>query len=88
MPISAVVERVRELHRAGFELYCWSSGGAEYCRETATELGLAECFRAFLPKPQFMIDDQHPSDWRLLRWLHTNEAASMAASDYLSTRVP
>ena len=82
IPITAVVQRIRELHRAGFRLYCWSSGGAEYCRSSAAELGIAECFVAFLPKPHFMIDDQHPSDWRALRWQHTNEAASMEPEQY------
>jgi hypothetical protein len=72
IPISAAIARVRELHAAGFELYCWSSGGADYCRSTADELGISGCFVAFLPKPELMIDDQHPSDWRALRWLHPN----------------
>lgn len=82
IPISGVIEHIRDLYRAGFKLYCWSSGGAEYCRTTAAELGIAACFVDFLPKPQFMIDDQHPSDWRTLRWIHTNEAASMTPDKY------
>lgn len=83
IPITSIVERVQELHRAGFTLYCWSSGGAEYCRASAAELGISDCFVDFLPKPQFLIDDQHPSDWRTLRWLHTNEAATMMPEQYL-----
>lgn len=82
IPITTVVERVRTLHAAGFKLYCWSSGGADYCRAAAEEVGLADCFTEFLPKPQFIIDDQHPSDWRALRWVHTNEAASMTPDEY------
>jgi hypothetical protein len=82
IPIAAVIERVRALRAAGFSLYCWSSGGAAYCREVATEVGLADCFVDFLPKPQFLIDDQHPSEWRALRWVHTNEAASMTPDEY------
>src|SRR5690348_7194917 len=70
--MTAVVKRVRALHAAGLVLYCWSSGGARYCRESAEQLGIADCFVAFLPKPQLMIDDQHPGDWRTLRWLHPN----------------
>jgi hypothetical protein len=70
--MTAVVERVRALHAAGLVLYCWSSGGADYCRDSAEELGIADCFVAFLPKPQLMLDDQHPRDWRTLRWLHPN----------------
>jgi len=83
IPITAVIQRIRDLYRAGFTLYCWSSGGAAYCRATAAELGIEDCFREFLPKPHFMIDDQHPSEWRLLRWLHPNEAASMDPGDYV-----
>ena len=85
IPITSVIERVRALHAAGFTLYLWSSGGADYCRQTAVELGIEPCFRDFLPKPHFMIDDQHPSDWRLLRWIHTNEAASMSPADYIAS---
>lgn len=72
IPITAAIERVRALHAAGFELYCWSTGGADYCRATAFELGLSECFVAYLPKPQLLLDDQHPSEWRTLRWVHPN----------------
>lgn len=84
IPISAVIRHVRDLYQAGFKLYCWSSGGAEYCRASAKELGIEECFVDFLPKPQFMIDDQHPSDWRTLRWIHANEAASMTPEQYMA----
>ena len=86
IPITAVVQRIRELHRAGFILYCWSAGGADYCQTIAVELGIADCFRAYLPKPQILIDDQHPSEWRGLRWIHTNEAASMSPSEYVHER--
>jgi hypothetical protein len=70
--VTTAIERVRALHAAGFELYCGSTGGAEYCRTTAAELGLFECFVAYLPKPQLLLDDQHPSEWRSLRWAHPN----------------
>jgi hypothetical protein len=83
IPISSVVAHVRALHQAGFTLFCWSSGGAEYCRASAEELGILDCFTAFLPKPEVLIDDQHPSDWRALRWVHTNEASSNAPDTYL-----
>lgn len=33
---------------------------------------LSECFVAYLPKPQLLLDDQHPSEWRTLRWAHPN----------------
>ena len=72
IPIPAVIAHVRELFEAGAELYCWSSGGADYARESAREVGLEDCFSAFLPKPHVMIDDQPVSDWRRLVYLHPN----------------
>ena len=82
IPIGSVIAHVRELHRCGFELYCWSSGGADYARRSAEELDLVECFVAFLPKPAVMIDDQHPSEWSNMTWVHTNEAGSRSPGDY------
>lgn len=64
IPMPAVVEQVRALHRDGAALYLWSSGGDAYARSTAEELGIAECFVAFLPKPEIYIDDQAFQDWR------------------------
>lgn len=66
IPMTLVIERVRKLHAAGETLYLWSTGGGEYARQSAEELGITECFVAFLPKPQLMIDDQHVSEWREL----------------------
>lgn len=83
IPMSGMVARVRELHEAGATLYLWSSGGAEYCRETARELGISELFAGFLPKPEILIDDVNPSDWRQLRWFHPNEATSATAVELL-----
>ena len=51
IPMPSVVAHVRRLHASGATLFLWSSGGADYCRITATELGLADCFSGFLPKP-------------------------------------
>lgn len=82
IPMSSVVEHVRELHRRGATLYCWSTGGAEYAQASARELGLEACFSGFLPKPHVMIDDQAPADWRLLVCVHPNEAASKTLDDY------
>jgi hypothetical protein len=48
----------------------WSTGGADYAREVARELGLEHCFVAFLPKPTIMLDDQAPAEWRLCRHVH------------------
>lgn len=69
VPITAVIEQVRRLHAKGFSLYCWSAGGADYARRIATELAVAECFSAFLPKPTILIDDQEMSVW-LLKTFH------------------
>lgn len=64
IPMPRVVDRVKGLHRDGAVLYLWSSGGADYARDSAIELGLEECFTAFLPKPTIMIDDQPVDEWR------------------------
>jgi len=82
IPISAMVEHVRALHRAGLMLYCWSSGGAKYAEESASELGLAGCFSGFLPKPNILIDDMPVADWHRLLRVHPNEAVSKTVDDY------
>jgi hydroxymethylpyrimidine pyrophosphatase-like HAD family hydrolase len=64
IPMPSVVERVRALHREGAALYLWSSGGAEYARASAIELGIESCFVAFLPKPDVYVDDQPVQEWR------------------------
>jgi hypothetical protein len=64
IPIPAAIERVRSLHREGAALYLWSTGGADYAKKMATELGLESLFVAFLPKPTLIIDDQQIHDWR------------------------
>ena len=64
IPMPAVVSEVRRLFEAGESMYLWSSGGADYARESAVELGPADCFLAFLPKPDAYIDDQSVEDWR------------------------
>lgn len=77
IPISEAVKAVRRLHEAGDILYLWSSGGAEYARQSAEELGLAHCFTAFLPKPQIYIDDQALSDWRFCRHILPQNAQAV-----------
>ena len=64
IPMPGVVAAVRALYAQGAELYLWSSGGAEYARSSAAEIGLQECFVAFLPKPHAYIDDQPVHEWR------------------------
>ena len=77
MPMPAVIKHIRALHGLGAALYCWSSGGADYARESAEEFGLTDCFTAFLPKPNVLLDDQNVADWRRLRQVHPNECAAL-----------
>jgi len=70
VPVTNVVEHVKVLFEAGAELYCWSTGGGEYAEEAARAVGLHHCFRAFLPKPQLLIDDQPFVDWRGVDYRH------------------
>ena len=69
----AVIYGIRQIYEQGADLYCWSSGGADYARASAEEFGIADCFRAFLPKPDVLLDDQNISDWRHLRQVHPSE---------------
>jgi predicted HAD superfamily phosphohydrolase YqeG len=82
IPIPRVIEQVRRLHARGLSLYCWSTGGAEYARRIATELGVAECFMAFLPKPTILIDDQEISAWLLMSF-HPNQVDDAALDSVL-----
>ncbi|HEX8826280.1 MAG TPA: hypothetical protein VF794_40620 [Archangium sp.] len=60
-----MVARLRELAQKGAGLYLWSRHGAEHARRVAAERGLEDCFRAFLPKPEVLIDAQALEDWSL-----------------------
>ena len=82
-PIKAVVDHIRQLKNDGAELYLWSAGGAEYCRTTARELGIDDCFAAFLPKPRIMIDDEEPRDWVFCTTFHPSTCGGRKLSDYL-----
>lgn len=77
IPMPSVVRRVRELHEAGAILYLWSSGGADYARDSAWELGLEHCFAAFLPKPDAYLDDQPVHEWRNCRHVLPAQAESL-----------
>ena len=70
IPMTQVIEHVRQLYKAGMTLYCWSSAGADYAKNSAQELGLADCFSSFLSKPNVLIDDQVVADWRLCIEVH------------------
>ncbi len=84
IPMPEMLRHVRDLHGQGFTLYAWSSGGGDYARSTASELGLLECFTGFLPKPNILIDDQKPAEWRRLVWVHPLQAPGKVAADYLA----
>ena len=67
IPMPSVIARIRELHRQQVMLYLWSSGGADYARSSAVELGIESCFQDFLPKPEAYLDDQAVHEWRYCR---------------------
>jgi hypothetical protein len=56
-----LVALVRGLKERGAALYRWSSGGAAYARAAAEEVGLGDCFEAFLPKPHLLLGEP-PTD--------------------------
>lgn len=76
IPIPAVIKQVKALHKQGAELYCWSSLGAAYARQAAESCGVAQCFQAFLPKPQILVDDQQPKAWRKILHVHPSQCSS------------
>jgi predicted HAD superfamily phosphohydrolase YqeG len=73
IPIPSVINAIRQLKTKGAILYCWSSRGSEYARSSAIELGLDDCFMAYLPKPNAMIDDQPFQAWRNLRHIYPSQ---------------
>lgn len=82
IPMPSVIQHVRELHTQGAVLYCWSAGGAEYARRSAEEFGLAECFTAFLPKPNVFIDDQSAAEWPCSVVVHPSSCSGRSLDDY------
>ncbi len=73
IPMPATVAEVKRLHADGWTLYCWSSVGAEYARDSAAEIGLTTYFEAYLPKPTLLIDDIEPHGWPGIKIIHPNE---------------
>jgi phosphoserine phosphatase len=84
IPIPHAIKHVRELKEAGAILYCWSSGGPEYARDSAKEFGIEDCFTNFLPKPNAILDDQDITDWRRFIWVHPSNARNLTLADYLA----
>lgn len=81
IPMTPMVERIRQWHAEGAVLYAWSSGGAAYVASALAELGLTECFVACLPKPQVFVDDVRVEAWRTAVQLHPNEIAPCSVDD-------
>ncbi|MEO0559699.1 MAG: HAD family hydrolase [Bacteroidota bacterium] len=77
IPMPEVIQAIQRLHQNGATLYCWSSGGGDYARSSAREFGIEECFEAFLPKPDVLLDDVAVSDWRRLRYIHPSDVAAL-----------
>ena len=86
VPIVNVVEHVRALADSGATLYCWSSGGASYAKSSVQELGIADCFSGFLPKPDVFLDDQAPEVWRRSNHVHPLSVIGRTMEDYLRER--
>ena len=83
MPMPKVVTHVKRLAaQGGIELYCWSMAGSEYARATARELGIEECFAAFLPKPNVLIDDQEIGTWKRFVVIHPLGVVDRSVEDY------
>ncbi len=82
IPMPTVIAHIRELKAQNATLYCWSSGGAEYARQSAEEFGIADCFIAFLPKPNVLLDDQKINDWRYLKHVHPAACDGQTLEDY------
>jgi hypothetical protein len=87
IPMSDMVALVPQLRDHGAVLYCWSSGGADYARRSAEELGIADCFVAFLPKPHLLIDDVAIASWKLVE-LHPNECRATSVPELLARTPP
>lgn len=77
IPMPAVIAHVKRLKAEGATLYLWSSGGAEYCRDTAIECGISDCFTGYLPKPTFYIDDQPVHEWRFCEHVYPSQAENV-----------
>ncbi len=88
IPITATIEHLKELKKQGAQLYCWSSGGADYAKKSAEEFGIADIFIAFLPKPQIIIDDQNINDWKRFIQVHPLSCPQKTRDDYQSALEP
>lgn len=83
IPIPATVGLVKALKDRGAALFLWSRGGARYAQEVAEELKVADCFEAFLPKPQLLLDDATVEHWSAAE-LHPAQCSSMTVDEVLA----
>jgi hypothetical protein len=82
IPMLTAIQHIRNLKAQGAVLYCWSSGGADYARQSADEFGIADCFEAFLPKPNVLLDDMPMTAWPRLLAVHPASYAAQGLEDY------
>lgn len=82
IPVPNVICHIKKLSAQGAVMYCWSSDGAEYAKNSAIEFGMEHCFTGFLPKPELAIDDMQFNQWRNLFQVHPNECNSIAIATY------
>ena len=76
IPIPNAIRYVRDMFDAGNVLYCWSRGGAQYSRDLAIRLGIADCFVCFLPKPDVVVDDRLEQLLAHCEFIHPNNAVT------------
>ena len=83
IPMPGTLRLVRALHDHGATLYLWSRGGAAYAREVAEELHVDDCFTAFLPKPELLLDDAGVEHWSAVE-LHPAECSAITVEEVLA----
>jgi hypothetical protein len=82
IPIPSVINQVRDLKAPGAVLFCWGAGSAEYAERSAQEFGIADCFLAFLPKPNILINDYEVTAWPRFIQFHPSGCSPRALDDY------
>ena len=82
IPIPKVIQHIRDLKSQGAVMYCWSSGGGNYAKESAKEFGIEDCFEAFLPKPNIMLDDQDVASWKRYVSIHPSACSGETLESY------
>jgi hypothetical protein len=82
IPMPAAIRHIRGLKEQGAVLYCWSSGGPDYARQSAEEFGIADCFEAFLPKPNVLLDDMTMTTWPRFITVHPGSCDTQTLEHY------